>query len=69
MIEVFKTNVYKAEESNAIIKKLSASFPEYKINFDLQDCDKILRIENQHISIDKIINDLNEWGYQCETLS
>jgi len=45
-IEIFKTNVNDPESASAIIKRLEATFPSYLFNFDLQDCDRILRVES-----------------------
>lgn len=46
MVEVFKTNI----EDQAVGRKLSDQImtvrPNYTINFDLQDCDHILRVES-----------------------
>ena len=46
MVEVFKTNITKQKQAKNIIKKLHQKFPDFKINFDLEDCDNILRVEN-----------------------
>lgn len=45
MVEIFKTNVESLSRANIIVSKLLKQFPTYRINFDLNDCDKILRIE------------------------
>lgn len=68
MVEVFKTNVHQAEESEMIIQKLAEYFPDNKINFDLEDCDKILRVEGTNIFTGKIMELLNSEGYSCEIL-
>jgi len=68
MVEVFKTDVYEEERSIIIVRKLLKYFPENKINFDLQDCDKILRIEGENIFSEKIMELLNEEGHECEIL-
>ncbi|MCV9927218.1 hypothetical protein OIU83_06120 [Flavobacterium sp. LS1R49] len=68
MIEVFKTNVQEVEQSKMIVEKLLEHFPNSRINFDLEDCDKILRIDDLMISNQKIIKLLNFHGYQCEVL-
>ena len=47
MVEVFKTNVQGCEESKQLIQKLLEHFPCCTINFDLEDCDNILRIESE----------------------
>ena len=68
MVEVFKTNVYEVEKSNLIFQKLHKYFPENKINFDLDDCDKILRVEGENILAEKIIELLEEEGHFCEIM-
>ncbi|KAF2327817.1 hypothetical protein [Flavobacterium ginsenosidimutans] len=68
MIEVFKTNVQEESQCNIIIEKLLEHYPNSLINFDLEDCDKILRIHATAISNTKIIDILNSHGYLCEAL-
>jgi hypothetical protein len=68
MIEIFKTNVQEEQIANSIIEQLLEHFSEAKINFDLEDCDKILRIESEIIDTPKVIQLLNENEFQCETL-
>jgi hypothetical protein len=70
-VEVFKTNVQKDAHARQLVKKLLALFHHCKINFDLQDCDKILRvagIAGIDICPEKIIRVINRSGYQCEVL-
>jgi hypothetical protein len=69
MIEVFKTNVQEVEQSILIVSKLLEHFPNSAINFDLEDCDRILRIHGASISNKKIIELLNSYGFHCEALS
>ena len=68
MVEVFKTNVYPVSNSEKIIELLYQHFPECKINFDLDDCDNILRIEGSGFETEKIKWIVNENGYMCEEL-
>ena len=68
MVEVFKTNVKKVSESRLLLQKLSKQFPEHKINFDLSDWDKILRVQGEDISAEKVIQLLNKENYQCKVL-
>lgn len=69
MVEVFKTNVRSSREAKLIIQKLAEEFPEHKINFDLSDCDKILRIQGNSIRERKIISIVTSLKYNCEVLS
>jgi hypothetical protein len=68
MVEIFKTNVKKISESRILLEKLSRHFPEHKINFDLSDCEKILRVQGENISVEKIVHLLNKENYQCKVL-
>jgi len=68
IVEVFKTNVQQDDQARQLIKKLLGHFPHCKINFDLQDCDKILRVAGIQIYPDKIIELINPSGYHCEIL-
>ena len=68
MIEVFKTNIFKKESAKDLIHKLSECFPEYKINFDLEDCDNILRIEGIQVQAGGVKEIVNNEGYICELL-
>jgi hypothetical protein len=67
MVKVFKTNIDNAEEADSIKNKILEYFPYYKINFDLEDCDKILRVE-VNISPNAIIDIVKERNYICEVL-
>ncbi len=52
MIEVFKTNVDNAPEADKVLRLLAHEFPDFKVNFDLEDCDKILRVKGTFIDPD-----------------
>lgn len=68
-VEVFKTNVTDAEVANKIISDLSSHLPESRINFDLTDCDRILRVESAGtIQPQSITEHMIRWGYFCEVL-
>ena len=45
MVEVFKTNVKRRKMVEQLILILRNQFAFSKINLDLQDCDKILRLK------------------------
>jgi hypothetical protein len=68
MVEVYKTNVSRRRQAKMLIAHLSRQFPMLKINFDLEDCDHILRIEGEHILNEKIATLVTERGYLCEIL-
>lgn len=65
MVEAFKTSVEELKASKQIIQVLLEQFPSHKVNFDLDDCDKILRVHGKNISAKKVIELVNENGYEC----
>ena len=68
MVEVFKTNVQKKTQSKMLLSILSEAFPSFKINFDLSDCDKMLRVEGYHMESSSIMLLVKECGFRCEVL-
>jgi len=67
MVEVFKTNLNQ-QRVRPVIKALTESFPACKINVDMEDCDKILRIEGELVSAKEIMKMLAKEGFQCAVL-
>ena len=67
-IEVFKTNVKTKKNADRIITVIKSIVPFGKINFDLNDRDKILRIEAQEIQVQPILNTLLNLGFSCTPL-
>jgi tRNA G26 N,N-dimethylase Trm1 len=68
MVEVFQTNVLKMKQAKQLAQQLKQGCPGSKINFDLTDCDKILRIESQNINPEMIIDCLEKNGFECKIL-
>jgi uncharacterized protein (DUF1786 family) len=68
MVEVFKTNVQKKAQSKMLLCILSEAFPSFKINFDLSDCDKVLRVEGVNMEASIIMILVQEHGFKCEVL-
>ncbi|HNR73992.1 MAG TPA: hypothetical protein PKM03_07190 [Cyclobacteriaceae bacterium] len=68
MTEVFKTDVNKKREMKSILTVLQHEFPNLKINFDLTDCDRILRVEGQGIAVEQIISRMRAQNHSCELL-
>ena len=68
MIEVFKTNVEETLQAKKIVDILLEHFPGNKINFDLSDCDKILRVEGKSFCTEKIMTLVAENGFSCNVL-
>lgn len=68
MVEVFKTNVSTVRQVERIVKILQLYFSDCHINFDLEDCDRILRMEGNRENFDLTLNVLLQEGYLCEKL-
>ena len=68
MVEVFKTNVQKKAHSKRLHGVLAEAFPSFKINFDLSDCDKVLRLKGDNIEAVRITMLVMEHGFTCERL-
>ncbi len=47
---------------------LSEAFPSFKINFDLSDCDKVLRVEGDNMEALSIMLLVKEYGFTFEIL-
>ncbi|MDR3697839.1 hypothetical protein [Mucilaginibacter sp.] len=52
MVEIFKTNVTNKKTAARVLKELTARLPAYRFNFDLEDCDRILRVQSNCITIE-----------------
>ena len=68
MVEVFKTNVQKKAQSKMMLCILSETFPSFKINSDLSDCDMVLRVEGDNMEAIRIMILVKEYGFTCEIL-
>lgn len=70
MVEVFKTNVSNESAARDLLTLIHQDFKHYKANFDLDDCDRILRIEskNNSVATGLIIDLLAQYGFDAEIL-
>ena len=65
---VFKTNVRNKKHVTEVAHQLDQFTDISRWNFDLQDKDRILRIETDDLSPKIIENTLQQAGYYCEEL-
>jgi hypothetical protein len=70
MIEVFKTNVNSRHHAQMLVEEIHSRFEGYSANFDLWDCDKILRIKSGDVLVEAedIVNLLRQKGFSAELL-
>lgn len=65
MVEVFKTNVERSYDAAMLGDALMQRFPHCRINFDLDDCDRILRVEGSRVLPASIVEVLTSMGFNC----
>jgi hypothetical protein len=70
MVEVFKTDVNNPDHARLLVDQIHKTFADYKANFDLEDCDNILRIESKSNRVDSllVIDFLNDFGFYAKVL-
>ena len=67
-VEVFKTNVARHSQAQVLVQLLSQNLPGCKINFDLEDCDRILRVEGKDCLPGVVIELVQRKGFFCQVL-
>lgn len=65
MVEVFKTNVQEVSQAQQLVRLLLSYFPETSINFDLEDCDKVLRVEGPQLRSAEVSRLVQARGFAC----
>lgn len=70
MVEVFKTNVRDPNQAQRLIKAIHLHYKGYQANFDLEDCDSILRVSNATgvIQTSSLITFLSRFDLEVEAL-
>ena len=68
MIAIFKTSVINSEQAACIKPYLDRLHTIIAWNFDLEDCDNILRIESTINVSSSVISILEEHGFLCEEI-
>lgn len=70
MVEVFRTNVKDPDHAKMLVDQIHAMFRAYTANFDLEDCDKILRVvsSDRFIQTSLLMDLLNNHGFHAEVL-
>lgn len=68
MIFIFKTSVKTKLQAKKLKPHINELLPDEKWNFDLQDCDKVLRIDSDESIVSKIRGLLQTHQFYCEEL-
>lgn len=69
-VKVYKTDLDDRLTANKILDEIRWAFPGSDPSFDLEDCDKVLRIEKPASGIDeqRIQSILKTYGYEMNDL-
>jgi hypothetical protein len=68
MIYVFKTSVKTKVQAKQLKPHFAKLLPDAKWNFDLEDCDNILRVDSNENIVLPVIRILNDHRFDCEEL-
>ncbi|MBN8878330.1 MAG: hypothetical protein J0I32_12340 [Sphingobacteriales bacterium] len=70
MIEVFKTDVKDKVFASILVEQIHKTYTGYSANFDLDDCDNILRVKSISgiVQADPLILLLKKYGFSAEVL-
>ena len=68
MIHVFKTSVKNKKHIRQLSPLLNNLLQQSKWNFDLEDCDRILRIDTEENIVFEIVDLLNMHKFYCKEL-
>jgi len=68
MVEVYKTNVKKKKSSERILQRIIKKYPDLRVSFDLDDCDRILRCEGPGFDPARVRRIVRRSGYRCKIL-
>ena len=65
IVNIFKTDVETKREAELLLYILIKEVSNCKVNFDLDDCDNILRIESEKCLKKDITDCMLKLGYSC----
>ena len=68
MVEVFKTDIQQHDQAQHLGIILQRHFPACRIVFDLDDCDRILKISGYGFDAGAVQNLVKSQGFFCEAL-
>jgi hypothetical protein len=69
MISIFKTSIESRQDLRRLAPYLKAVESDIQWTVDMEDCDRILRVESDADRTDQIALVLNSHGFLCITLA
>ncbi len=67
-IQIFKTNINSLEEFYKIKSGLNKINNVLKMTIDLEDVDKVLRVEAINLKTNKIVQAVRKYNFYCEEM-
>jgi hypothetical protein len=70
MVEIFRTNVADPHQARRLRDLIVRNFSHYEASFDLEDCDRILRVKNTkgNVQSERIISLFYAAGFNAQLL-
>jgi hypothetical protein len=66
MVEIFCTNVTEHQHAAALLIFLRSQLPSYRITFDLDDRDRILRVQHKYVCAKTVMALMRQQGVAIE---
>jgi len=70
MVEIFRTDLRNGSEGNMAIAILQRLFPKFKISLDLEDPDRVLRVDSgeSRVSTGSLQLEMATYGYSATAI-
>lgn len=65
---IFKTNITKKTDFARLKEELEKKPGIHSCTIDLEDCDKVLRVKSENVTMDKVVEEVSRHGFFCEEL-
>ncbi len=66
---VFKTDVSTPSIGKKLINELMTVLPIIRATIDMEDIDKVLRLESEHLKVETVVRTLGELGVKGREMS
>jgi hypothetical protein len=67
-VEIFRTNIEDKNSADRVVERLSTMFPTVRFNVDLNDPEKILRMEGKFSKKHEVQQIAKSLGLICEAI-
>lgn len=67
-VKIFSTDIENRTQVNDVRSAICSLDPHSIVTVDLEDCDKVLRVEGNITNCEHIISLLSKLGFRCDEL-